>query len=65
MGLPEMPQRLGCGTETLEVSLAGDTSIVATETDYMVRCARCRHPLTARRSVELRLGPICRREVAA
>lgn len=26
-----------------------------------VRCRECGHPLTARRSVELGIGPVCRR----
>ncbi|HRD60939.1 MAG TPA: DUF6011 domain-containing protein [Nocardioides sp.] len=34
--------------------------------DDIVRCTRCSHPLTAPRSVEPEMGPVCRdREVAA
>ena len=59
-----MPQRPGCGTEALEVSLAGDISNVALATGN-VRCTRCGHTLTAEKSVELEIGPVCRREVTA
>ena len=62
--LPEMPQRPGGESEALEVSLAGDNTNVAPATGD-VRCTRCGHALTAAKSVELEIGPVCRREVAA
>lgn len=50
------------------VIAAGDDKNQSTPTvdvlaDLVVRCMRCRHPLTARRSVRIGLGPECRKVV--
>lgn len=41
-------------------SIATDAATVPPDAD-VVRCRRCRHPLTAATSVRLELGPTCRR----
>lgn len=48
-----------------QMSIATDKSMVATDASTVVHCARCGHVLTAERSVELELGPVCRRVFAS
>lgn len=47
-----------------KLSITTDRSTLAIATPF-VRCTRCRHQLTAEKSVAIELGPVCRREVAA
>ncbi|WP_366915993.1 DUF6011 domain-containing protein [uncultured Nocardioides sp.] len=53
----ERTERPGSQTEASQVSLTGDTQIVSA--DDRVWCQRCGALLTAPRSVERELGPVC------
>lgn len=51
-------ERPGRRTEASQVSRASDTTTLVPETGG-VRCSRCGASLTAARSVERELGPVC------
>ncbi|WP_425573147.1 DUF6011 domain-containing protein [Nocardioides lentus] len=55
---PEQTERPGRRTEASQMSLRGDIPTVTAETG-VVRCSRCGASLTAARSIERELGPVC------
>lgn len=65
MALPDKDRGRPVITRTAsKLSITTDEAIVPTTVAEPVRCMRCRHPLTARRSVAVEMGPICRKAVA-
>ncbi|MFW6776254.1 DUF6011 domain-containing protein [Nocardioides sp. CPCC 205120] len=52
--------RPGANRAASDVITDGNETSVAL-TDDCVRCTRCGHALTAPKSVDLELGPVCRR----
>ncbi|RHW27826.1 hypothetical protein D0Z08_05880 [Nocardioides immobilis] len=62
-----MHQRPGGESEALTMTLDGVKAIVAqgpdTSPDLEHRCEVCAHPLYARRSIALGIGPVCLRRV--